>query len=311
MEEVETGSIPIICGPTGSGKTTAALSLAADHPVEIVSADSRKIIRHLNIGTAKPSPEQQRRVRFHLIDMIEPGERYSAFRFIDDANLAIESIRSRKKLPVVVGGTGLYLRALTEGVVELEADDMAIRDRLEKEMEELGAPKMHERLEEIDPLEAASIHPHNKVRLIRALEIFYLTGKPKSELAATGAYRKSKYRFDYYCLLPDRDKLYERINERVDRMMEMGLLGEVKQLIDRGLRQQIRKANVIGYNEMLEHIDGNLSLAEGVSMIKQNSRRYAKRQSTWFRRQTRAEFFADSPSLLRALETGRDGSDMA
>ncbi len=294
--------IPIICGPTASGKTALAVELAGRYPIEIVSADSRQIIKRLDIGTSKPSTEERERVRFHLIDLIEPGERYTAFRFIEDAGRAIEGIFQRGHVPVVVGGTGLYLRALTEGVVEIERDDLGIRQRLEEEMEQLGPEAMYERLSKIDPLEAARLHPNNKVRVIRALEIFYLTGKPKSELTATGAYRKSEYSYRYYCLLPERQVLYSTIEARVEQMMERGLLDEIRRLIQDGLQEQIRKANVIGYTELLDHLDGKANLSETISLIKQNTRRYAKRQITWFRHQTSSDFFQDAASLAESLK---------
>ena len=221
MDVAKKYDIPIISGPTGSGKTSVALQLAEKYPVEIVSADSRQIIKHLHIGTAKPTVPEQERVNFHLIDLIEPGERYSAFRFIDDANQVIEQILGNKHIPLVVGGTGLYLRALIEGVVEIESDDLSIRQKLEEEIEEIGVEQFYERLKEIDPLEAAKTHPNNKIRMIRAMEIFYLTGKSKSEITATGSYRKSKYSFVNYCLLPERQKLYENINNRVESMLAL------------------------------------------------------------------------------------------
>ncbi len=301
MDAPEKNPIAIICGPTGSGKTAAALELADKYPIEIVSADSRQIIRHLDIGTAKPTAEERSRVAFHLLDVIEPGERYSAFKFIDHANEAIRGILDRGKVPIVVGGTGLYLRGLTEGVVEIDQDDMSIRDRLETEMEQVGPEDMYGKLKKIDPIEAAKTHPHNKVRVLRALEIFYLTGKSKSELMTTGAYKKSSYDFQYFCLAPPREKLYEAINQRVDRMMADGLLDELRVLVSKGLKPAVQKANVIGYSELIEYLDGNFSLPEAVSIIKQNSRRYAKRQMTWFRRQSGCVFVEDKESLLEAL----------
>ncbi len=298
----ESTAIPIICGPTASGKTAVAVKLAESHPIEIVSADSRQIIKRLDIGTSKPSPEERAKVKFYLIDLIEPGERYTAFRFIEDAKRAIKGILQRKHIPVVVGGTGLYLRALTEGVVEIEQDDLSIRQQLEEEMQQLGPETMYDRLSKIDPLEAARLHPNNKVRVIRALEIFYLTGKPKSELAATGAYRKSQYSYRYYCLLPERQALYRTIDARVEQMTEGGLPDEIRRLIKGGLQGQIRKANVIGYTELLDHLDGKATLSEAVSLIKQNTRRYAKRQITWFRHQTDGICFPDAIRLRESLE---------
>ena len=296
--------IPIICGPTGVGKTALAVQLADRCPIEIVSADSRQIIKYLDIGTAKPTAEQHRRVMFHLIDLIEPGERYTAFRFITDANRVIREILQRGHVPLVVGGTGLYLRALSEGVVEIEQEDMEIRQKIEREMEELGPEAMHERLMSIDPLEAARIHPNNRVRVIRALEIFHLTGKTKSELVETGAYKRSEFDFCYHCLLMPRERLYDRINSRVDQMMTGGLLEEVQGLVSRGMKDQLRKARVIGYAELLDYLEGKSQLEEAVAMIKQNSRRYAKRQMTWFRHQAGGTFYSDPARLIRALVPG-------
>lgn len=294
-------TVPIICGPTGSGKTSAALELAGEFPVEIISADSRQIIKHLNIGTAKPTLGEQDKVRFHLIDLIEPGERYSAYQFIEDAGRAIASVIAVGHIPLMVGGTGLYLKALTEGVVEIPEDDSSIRMRLEQEMEDIGPEKMYRKLQQIDPAEAERIHPHNRVRLIRALEIYYLTGKSKSEITANGPYRKSEYSFRYYCLAPAREELYQQIDERVDRMLSDGLLEEVGELLERGMKKQLKTANVIGYDEIIDHLDGNLSLDAAVSIIKQNSRNYAKRQMTWFRKQVSDGFFDSREALVAAV----------
>ena len=294
-------TVNIICGPTGSGKTAAALQIAQTNQIEIISADSRQILKHLNIGTAKPTKEELAQVPFHLVDIIEPGERYSAFNFIDDSESAIDDILKREKTPLIVGGTGLYLRALTDGVVEIEEDDFSIRERLEKELEELGTEKMHRKLEAIDPLEAVKIHPNNKNRIIRALEIYHLTGRTKSELMTTGRYKKSKYKYRYFCLAPEREHLYERINQRVDIMLVFGLVEEIDELIKKGYKDKIAKANVIGYSEILGYFDGNFSLEEAVSMIKQNSRRYAKRQMTWFRKQQNLSFYDNAEDLIGAV----------
>ena len=299
--------IPIICGPTASGKTALAMRLAETHPVEIISADSRQILKYFDIGTAKPTLKERARVPFHLIDMIEPGERYSAFRFIGDATRVIDQIISRGHLPVIVGGTGLYLRALTDGVVEIEEPDMAIREQLEADLKTSGSEAMHARLSEIDPLEAVKIHPNNWVRIIRALEIYLLTGKTKSELTATGSYRRGDHSYEYFCLAPPRDRLYETINIRVDQMIQDGLLEEISGLIERGYAEKIRFANIIGYKELMELLDGRVTIDEAVSEIKQNTRRFAKRQMTWFRRQQGCKFCDHPDPLLSILRDSIGG----
>lgn len=291
----------ILCGPTGSGKTGIAVELASEFPIEIVSADSRQIISGLDIGTAKPTRFEREAVSFHLLDLIRPGERYTAFRFMDDANAAIAGIRARGRVPLVVGGTGFYLRALTEGIVEIAEEDLSIRDRLEAEMTELGAEAMYERLQQIDPLEAARLHPNNRVRVIRALEIFNLTGRTRSELAVTGRYRKAEYAFAYFCLAPHREELYRQIDQRVDRMVADGLLAEVEQVAATFGEESLRAANVLGYNELLDYIAGRLSFEAAIARIKQNHRRYAKRQTTWFRHQVNCRYFANRASILQAL----------
>ncbi len=293
--------IPIICGPTGSGKTGAAVRLAEIFPIEVISADSRQVIKYLNIGTAKPTPEECKAVKFHLVDIIDPGERFSAFKFIDSADRAISDILSRDKIPIIVGGTGLYLKALSDGVVEIEEEDMAIREKLEEEMEQYGPEIMYDNLMRVDPIEAVKLHFNNQRRVIRALEIFYLTGKTKSEIVTTGKYFKSKYSFKYYCLAQEREILYERINSRVDQMLKMGWLNEIQELIKQGMGDSIRRANVIGYSELLDYLEGKYTLEEAVLLIKQNTRRYAKRQMTWFRNQTDSEFYESADILVNNL----------
>ncbi len=302
-DDADLTPIPIICGPTGSGKSAVALAIAANTPYEIVSADSRQLVRHLDIGTGKPTAEERARVPHHLIDIIEPGERYSAFRFIGDATRVIGEIRRRGNMPLLVGGTGLYLRALTDGVVEIEQEDMLIRQQLEAEMESLGPEAMHERLKQIDPLEATKMHPNNRVRVMRALEIFALTGKTKSEITASGSYRKGEHLFQYFCLNPERSSLYQRINLRVEEMVKAGWLDEVERLAKEGKADLVRRARIIGYGELLDVLEGRSSLTEALSIIKQDTRRYAKRQVTWFKRQIGCRYFATAQELTEALDS--------
>jgi len=302
LDVAEPRPVIIICGPTGSGKTSVAVDLARDFPIEVISADSRQIIKYLNIGTAKPSPEEQLAAPCHLIDMVEPGERYSAYQFIKDADRAIHGIISRRHIPLIVGGTGLYLKAFTDGVVETdESARDEIRADLEAEMDRVGASEMHRRLELIDPREAAKIHPNNKVRLIRALEIFELTGQSKSDLTASGAYNRSRYKAEYHRLMPEREDLYRVIERRVDRMIEDGLVDEVRKLVDDGKSDSIRRANVIGYNEILDFMEARIDLQTAVAAMKQNHRRYAKRQITWFSHQAGGPSYPDGRQMRGAL----------
>lgn len=279
-----------------------AVDLAGTYPIEVVSADSRQIIKHLNIGTAKPTAAEQEAAPCRLIDLIEPGERYSAYRFVEDADRAIDDIIARQHVPLIVGGTGFYLKAFTDGVVEIdEATRDEIRADLETEMERVGPEALHERLTMIDPVEAARVHPNNKVRLIRALEIFELTGQSKTDLTASGAYNKSRYRAEYHCLMPEREALYRRIETRVEQMIEDGLVDEVRELVRAGRKEPVRRANVIGYNEILDFLDGRLEFDAAVAAIKQNHRRYAKRQITWFRHQTGGVFYPETQNMRRSL----------
>lgn len=277
------------------------MNLSRQCDIEIISADSRQVFKHLDIGTAKPSEQERKKVPHHLIDIIEPGERYTAFRFLSDATECINKIHMNGKRPVIVGGTGLYLRALTEGIIEIEKEDNAVREQLENDWEEIGPDGMHARLAKVDPGEAENIHPNNRARIVRALEIYELTGRPKTELLKEGVHKKSEYNFEQFCLAPDREWLYQQINERTDRMMASGWLEELQQLCRKGLKEKIRSANVIGYRELLDHIDGKLSLNAAVALIRQNSRRFAKRQFTWFRHQTKCRFFANRDQLCDVL----------
>lgn len=301
MAVSDSPEIPIICGPTASGKTGIAVRLAHTYPIEVVGADSRQIIRRLDIGTAKPTPEERQAAPMNLIDLIDPGGRYSAFRFIDDAEAAIADILGRGSIPVVVGGTGLYLRALSEGIVEIDDDNLKIRRRLEEQMRKEGPEVMHGLLQRIDPLEAEQVHPNNHVRVIRALEVFYLTGRCKSELMHTDIYRRPAHRYQFYRLMPPRDELYERINRRVDQMLAQGLLDEIRGLIEDGLAEATRESRVIGYVELLDYLHGFRSLEEAIGLIKQNTRRYAKRQYTWLRHQVEGPVFTEPDSLEAEL----------
>ncbi|MFH2035377.1 MAG: tRNA (adenosine(37)-N6)-dimethylallyltransferase MiaA [Candidatus Zixiibacteriota bacterium] len=277
--------IPVLTGPTGSGKTGVALELLKLYPqLNIISCDSRQIYKRLSIGTDKPSPDILKKYNFFLTDFIEPGERYTVFDFVEDADRIIgESLDKPNFPPLVCGGTGLYIQGLTEGIVEIPDGDFSIRDELENLTITRGPQFLFEELEKVDPDEAAQVHPHNIKKIIRALEIYRLTGKSKTELHEKSEHRKPDYDFETVCLLPPREELYEKINNRVDQMIESGLESEVRKLVTDGYRTAVETVNVIGYNEFFKYFDGELSFDSAVNLIKQNSRRYAKRQITWFR----------------------------
>lgn len=281
---MEKPNIICVVGPTASGKTALSIKLAKENNGEIVSCDSMQIYKYMNIGTAKASEEEQAEVKHHMIDFVHPNTDYSVADFVTDAKVCIEDILKRGKTPILCGGTGLYTDSVVRGVeFSEEKRDDEYRERLWKMAEEKGNKAVHSILAELDFEEAQKVHPNNVKRVIRALEICKTTGMTKTE-ADKLAIGEAPYNAQYIGIEMDRDILYERINKRVDKMMEQGLLDEVKGLLDMGIRRDSTAMQAIGYKELLEYIDNKCSLAEAIDKIKQESRRYAKRQMTWFKR---------------------------
>ncbi len=294
--------ILIITGPTGSGKSGIAHQLADEFPLTIISADSRQIITGFDIGSAKPSQNDRERYDYRLLDIIQPGETYSAFRFKEDVEREIKRALRAGRIPIICGGTGLYIRAAVEGIFEIPTPDAELRQRMANDAEKLGAQGLHDKLRAIDPLEAEIIHANNTVRVQRALEIYYLTGKTKSELAESQRLTARPYEFTQLALTPPIADVYAKIESRVDLMFEQGWLAEVEALVERWGIEKIIAARAIGYTEITRHIEGELSLTAAVELIKQNTRRFAKRQMTWLRGADSVEFFAGSAALKnRAL----------
>ncbi len=274
-----------VVGATASGKTALSIALAKALGGEIISCDSMQIYRGMDIGTAKPSEEEKEGIPHHLIDIVEPSESFSVADYAPLAAKAIEDITSRGKLPIFCGGTGLYLDAvLTANEYSEAASDPALREELTREAEEKGALDLWERLKIEDAASAEGIHPNNVKRVIRALEIKLLTGIPKSEWDRRSRLAPSPYNSVVLGLsYPDRTVLYERIDRRVDIMVEAGLVDEVRALVESGrLPRSSTAAQAIGYKEILSYLDGEISLAEAVETVKTATRRYAKRQITWF-----------------------------
>ena len=277
--------LPIVVGPTASGKSALALAIAEECGGEIISCDSMQIYRRMNVGTAKPTDEEMSRVRHHMIDVVEPWESFSCADYARLASEAIDDVISRGKTPIICGGTGLYLDALLRGgLPEIADSDEDYRAELCALLEQNGAEYLHKMLAEVDPESAEAIHANNTKRVIRALEIYHTSGRKKSELDRENSRLDGKYEpLAVGLFYPDREVLYERINKRVDIMLEEGLLDEVRALDAEGIFERSKTAaGAIGYKELLGYIRGEMSLEDAVENLKMATRRYAKRQCTWF-----------------------------
>jgi tRNA dimethylallyltransferase len=275
--------ILVICGPTASGKSELALKLARMLDGEIVNADSMQVYRGMDIGTAKPTPEQRAEIPHNLIDVADPDQPFSAADFADAAGEAIRDISSRGKRTIVAGGTGLYIRSLLKGLVDSPGDSTgAIRKELMAEARERGSQAMLDELSRVDPELAKQIHPNNLVRIIRALEVFRLTGIPLSRYQQEHAFSREHYQSLQLAIPVDRPVLYSRIDARVERMLAEGLLDEVRHLLASGYTPEMKALRSIGYKETIAHLGGAYDLEEAVRLIKRNTRHYAKRQLTWF-----------------------------
>lgn len=281
----------VIGGPTAVGKTDLSIKLAQRLNGEIISADSMQIYKYMDIGSAKVTAEEMSGIPHYLIDVITPDIPFSVADFKEHGNKALDTIIAKGKLPIISGGTGLYINSLTCNMTFTEAEkDDEYRQYLETLALEKGNEYIHDMLRECDPISYKEIHPNNRKRVIRALEVFKLTNKPFSSYNAGEDFYNSNYDIYYYVLTMDREKLYNRINMRVDIMMEKGLLEECIRLKDMGYTSDMQSMQGIGYKEILYYLEGKISLEEAVNMIKQGSRNYAKRQLTWFRRDTRCIF---------------------
>ena len=274
----------VIVGPTASGKTALSIELAKKINGEIVSCDSMQIYKDMNIGTAKPTKEEMQGVKHYLIDFVSPDERYSVADYKQEAKKAIRKILKKGKVPIVVGGTGLYVDSL---IYEIEYPNMEFdeeyREKLEKEVEENGLEGLYEKAKEIDNEAIKKISKNDKKRILRILEIYHATGKNKTDQEKES--RKKEIEFDYkvYALKWDREKLYERINKRVDIMLEQGLIEEVKKVYEK-YNEFPTAMQGLGYKEVVEYLENNITKEEMIEKIKQETRRYAKRQITWFRK---------------------------
>jgi tRNA dimethylallyltransferase len=281
----------IVLGPTGVGKSEVAMDLALQTDGEIINADSQLVYRYMDIGTAKPPAAVRKKVRHHLIDVVDPDGEFNAALYRELALAVIEDVRDRGKKAIICGGTGLYIRALTQGLFVGPAKDPRIREQLEHEIQERGLNFLYERLQQVDLAATQWIHPNDRYRIIRALEVFQLTGKPISQWQKDHDFKESSFETLKIGLNRAREELYALINRRCDEMIKEGFVDEVKGLLERRYRLELPSLQSVGYRQIGDYLKGESSLEEAVSLMKRNTRRLAKRQLTWFRADKEIEWF--------------------
>ncbi len=287
-------SIIVLVGPTGVGKSKIAVSLSTFFPSEIVSADSMQVYKYMNIGTAKPSREERRAVTHHMIGIISPDQYFSAGEYAKMARDKINKIINSGKTPILVGGSGLYIRAVIDGLFSEPMVKETVRKRVRTQLADKGSRYMHEKLAKVDPIAAARIHPNDWRRIIRALEVFFSTGETISSLQSKAKAKSIDCRYCIIGLKTERKNLYGKIESRVDLMFKKGFTGEVRQLIKKGYSQDLLPMRSLGYKEVLEYINGHCSLNEAKVLLKRNTRHFAKRQMTWFNKDSRIKWIETS-----------------
>lgn len=286
-----------IVGPTASGKSGTAVHAAKAVNGEIIYADSVAVYRGLDIGSAKPTEIERHGIPHHLIDVADPSERYDAMRYAREAQDVIADVIGRGCVPIVAGGTGLYLKALVYGLVPVPQADRELRTALRNRLKTEGAQTLHDELAAVDPDSAAKIQPRDGVRIVRALEIYHATGLPAGELRKRHGFSTRRYDVLFIGLSMEREVLYRRIDERVEKMIHDGIVAEVRTLLDRGYTPQTHALGAIGYKEICEHLQGAMGLDETIALIQRNTRRLAKRQMTWFRKMPEVAWFRHPYSI--------------
>lgn len=297
------GKLLVLAGPTASGKTGVALALADRYPIEVISADSVQVYRGFDIGSAKPSAAEQARLPHHVIDVLDPEQGMDAGEYARLAQLAIADVRARGRVPVVVGGTGLWLRALLRGLVELPKADPALRAALEAECARLGAPALHARLAEIDPKVAAAVHPNDQLRIVRGLEVYQQTGRPLGELQAEHALGARRYESLMIALDLPSDEHTRAIEQRLDDMLSAGLVDEVRSL-RAAYPDSARAFGSVGYKEVVAHLRDGVTLDETRRLMRKATRVYARRQRTWLRSDPSVDRVSTAQALLNGAERG-------
>ena len=319
MEELEGRGIHmknrvlVVVGPTAVGKTKLAIEIAKKINGEIISADSMQVYKYMDIGTAKPTLEEMQGIRHYMIDVFEPNEECNVAKYKEMAEECIEEILARDKIPMIVGGTGLYINTVVDNIQFSETiTDWDYRAKLDERANSEGVEVLFKELQKIDSEAAKKIHPNDLRRIIRALEVYNSTGNPISYHNELSRQKPSKYNFTMIGLNMDRTDLYKRIDQRVEKMFEQGLLAEVRCLVERGVSLENTCMQGLGYKEIADYIEGRISLEETVEIIKRNSRRYAKRQLTWFRRDKRIEWLdmnEDLENIIKKIMNYLDAKD--
>ncbi len=298
----------VLTGPTAAGKTELSIALAKKLNGAIISADSMQVYKYMNIGSAKIRPEEMQGVRHYLVDVLDPREEFHVARFQQMAKEAMEEIYRNGQLPIVVGGTGFYIQALLKDIdFDESSGELPCRKELEETARREGGAVLYERLKQVDPESAEAIHPNNVKRVIRALEFYQETGQPISLHNREQKEKQPPYTYAYFVLNDDRARLYERIDRRVDRMVEQGLVEEVRWLKEHGYDRSLVSMQGLGYKELFPYLDGTCSLEETVEIIKRDTRHFAKRQITWFKREpdviwlNQQEFGYDKEKILKRM----------
>lgn len=295
--------LPVLVGPTAVGKSALAIRLARKLRAEIVSADSRQVYRYMDIGTAKPSKEELGEIPHHFVSIVDPDQTYSAGRFGEEACGTIAAIQQQNRRVLVVGGSGLYVRALTDGLFEGVVKDEEIRKRIRRRFENEGCHAVHLELAKLDPEAAARIHPHDARRIERAMEVFLVTGRTLSDFQRSNVASRD-FRPVFIGLDCDRQTLYRRIEDRVDRMLEEGVVEETEELLRRGYSETLVSMESLGYREIVSFLKGRTTRDRMIELFKQGSRQYAKRQWTWFRKDPRIRWFANDSSVAEEYTMG-------
>lgn len=298
----------VLTGPTAAGKTELSIALAKKLNGAIISADSMQVYKYMNIGSAKIRPEEMQGIRHYLVDVLDPREEFHVARFQQMAKEALEEIYRNGQLPIVVGGTGFYIQALLKDIdFDESSGELPCRKELEETARREGGAVLYERLKQVDPESAEAIHPNNVKRVIRALEFYQETGQPISLHNKEQKEKQPPYTYAYFVLNDDRVRLYERIDRRVDRMVEQGLVEEVRWLKEHGYDRSLVSMQGLGYKELFPYLDGTCSLEEAVEIIKRDTRHFAKRQITWFKREpdviwlNQQEFGYDKQKILKRM----------